>query len=201
MKAKRITIWQAKGGQGKTSLALAIAFEFGFYVVTNDTLSPIADILPEGEGYSLSPGEDFPPVPEDIRLIYDLGGKTEDRVITAAKNSDVVIMPLIYNNPIEMQVFLESVAEMADVNNKILLVVNACKPRAFAKTKAIIQEALKDIGDFPIVEIKETSAFRQMVEQGMSIKELCESSPLLQYHYGQVNRQVTNLMTEAFKAA
>ena len=199
--SKRITIWSPKGGQGKSSLAIAIALEHGFYVVTNDTLSPIADILPEGEGYSLAPDEAFPPVPAEIKLIYDLGGKSEARVITAAQDSDIVIMPVIYNSPLEMQVFLEGVAEMAQINKNILLVVNGCKPRAFDKTSAIIKEALSDIGNFPIVQIKETTAFRRMIEQNMSIKELCESSPLNEYHYKHVSRQMTSLMTAAFEAA
>ena len=43
----KLLIWNLKGGQGKTSLSLAIALEKGFYVLTNDVHSPIDEILPD----------------------------------------------------------------------------------------------------------------------------------------------------------
>lgn len=196
--SKRITIWSPKGGQGKTSLALAIALEYEFLVFTNDTHSPIADILPEGESYALAPDEEFPELTGDFNLIYDLGGKSEERVVTAIKDSQVVIMPVIFNSPLEMQVFLEGVEEVSKITKNIILVVNGCKPRAFKNTKEIIQTALEDIGTFPIFEIKDTSAFRNVVENGMSIKELCESNALHNYHFKLVYKQMRQLMTEVF---
>ena len=194
--AKRITIWSPKGGQGKTSLALAIALEFKWLVITNDTHSPIDDVLPEGEAMRLQPHESFPEVPRSEKMIYDLGGHSEARVIEAASDSDVVIMPVIYNSPFEMQVFLEGVAEMLEINPNILLVVNACEKGKFKTTAEIIQGYFPQL---PLVEIKKSRAFSRIIEEGKSLGEICANNGLDHYHFIGVKRQLNTLMTQAFK--
>lgn len=194
--AKRITIWTAKGGQGKTSLALAIALEFKFLVVTNDTHSPIDQVLPEGDAMRLSPGEAFPEVPRSEKLIYDLGGNSEARVIDAAKDSDIVIMPVIYNSPQEMQVFINSVAEMLEINPNILLVVNACKKGAFQKTFEIINGFYPQL---PVAEIRHSTVFSRCVEDCKSVTDICKANGLDSYHFTPVKRQLHALMRQAYQ--
>lgn len=194
--AKRITIWTPKGGQGKTSLSLAIAKDHDFLVVTNDTHSPIDEVLPEGKAYRLSPGEAFPEIPSSEKVIYDLGGNSEARVIAAAQDSDVVIMPVIYNSAFEMQVFLEGVAEMLNINPNILLVVNGCEKRSFEATKQIIEGYFPHL---PVVEIRKTTAFSRIISDGLSLSEMCARSGLDNYHFGTVKRQLAHLMQAAFK--
>ncbi len=192
----RITIWSPKGGQGKTSLALAIALEFKWLVVTNDTHSPIDEVLPEGEGVRLSPGEDFPEIEDGDRLIYDLGGNSEARVIQAAKLSDAVIMPVIYNSPFEMQVFLEGVTEMMDINPNIILVVNGCEKGKFKANCEIIENFFPQL---PIVEMRRSRAFARVIEDAKSIGDMCKQSGLDNYHFGTVKRQLHALMQQTFR--
>lgn len=192
---KHITIWTPKGGQGKTSLAIAIAMEFSFLVVTNDTHSPIDTILPEGEAMRLAPGEAFPEVPRNVKLIYDLGGNSEARVRTAGANSDVVLMPVIYGSPYEMQVFLEGVAEMMEINQNIILIVNGCHRGKFESTCEIIREFY----DLPIMEIKHSRAFARMIEEGKSIGDMCKANPLTNFHFGGVRKQLHALMRDVFE--
>ena len=194
----KITVWSPKGGQGKTSLSLAIAMEFGFLVVTNDTHSPIDEVMPEGHAMRLAPGEAFPEIEEGDKLIYDLGGNSEARVIEAAKQSDAVIMPVIYGSEFEMQVFLEGVAEMLAINPKILLVVNGSDKRKFGATCEIIAEHFPDL---PIVEMKKTSFFSRMIVEGKSISDICNSNPLLNFHFKSVKAQLAALVTAAFDVA
>lgn len=191
----RITIWSPKGGQGKTSLALAIAMEFKFLVVTNDTHSPIDSTLPEGTAMRLAPGEAFPDVPKSEKLIYDLGGNSEARVISAAKDSDIVLMPVIYGSPYEMQVFLEGVKEMLAINPNIILIVNSCPRGKFGDTCEIINQFY----DLPIIEIKQSRAFARMIIEGKSIGEMCSTSKLSNFHFGSVRKQLHGLMRDIFE--
>ena len=193
----RITIWSPKGGQGKTSLALAIALEFSWLVATNDTHSPIDEVLPEGEAVRLLPGEAFPEIEAGDKLIYDLGGNSEERVINAAKLSDAVIMPVIYNSPFEMQVFLEGVAEMMQINPSIILVVNGCEKGKFKSTREIITGFFPTL---PIVEMRKSRAFSRVIEDGKSIGDMCKDSGLDNYHFSPVKRQLHALMQLAFKS-
>jgi MinD superfamily P-loop ATPase len=49
----KLTIWNLKGGMGKTFIALILALLHKLCVVTNDTYSPIDKILPKGKTYNL----------------------------------------------------------------------------------------------------------------------------------------------------
>lgn len=65
----KIVIWNLKGGQGKTVLALSLAMLKGFYVVTNDVRSPIDEILLEGRAHRMGINESLPDVPDNVNLI------------------------------------------------------------------------------------------------------------------------------------
>ena len=186
----RIAIWTNKGGQGKTSLALALALEFDFPVMTNDFHSPIDSVLPEGDAYHLQPGEDFPAIPAGNKVILDMGGNAEARVVAAANNADVILMPVIYNSPQEMKVFLESVAEMKQHNPRIVLVVNGCKRGKFKSISEIINNYFPQ---FPILEVKESRAFARVVEEGKSIAQMMNENPLNRFHFKEVHRQLSFL--------
>lgn len=187
----RIAIWNPKGGQAKTSLAMAIALEYNYFVQTNDAHSPIDLVLPAGTSYRLPEGGDWFPVPENQRMIFDLGGKSEERVVTAAKASDVVIMPVINNNPLELSVFLEGVFEMLQINPNILIAVCATEKGAFKKTS---EQITKHFPSLPIVEIKKSRAFARVIEDRKSISQICKDSGSDAFHFSRVNTQLKNLM-------
>lgn len=188
----RIAIWTEKGGQGKTSLALAIALEYDFPVITNDLKSPIDKVLPDGDAYHLATNEDFPEVPVGNKIIFDLGGKAEDRVTTALYNSDIVIIPVIYNAPQEMTGLLESISEAQRHNNNIIIVVNGSKRGKFQTTAEIIRGHFPD---YPILEVKETRAFAWIVDLGLPLSKIIEGEPLGERYFREAYRQLAHLMT------
>ncbi|NVK30129.1 MAG: hypothetical protein HWE20_03935 [Gammaproteobacteria bacterium] len=187
----KIVVWNLKGGQGKTVLSLSIALLRGSYVVTNDTYSPIEKVLPEGHALQMDPDDDLPQVPDDIELIYDFGGYPDARVIEAVKQADAVLIPIIYESPLEMQVTINALEEVERYTDKIVVIANKCQGDDVEK----VREVLGQFYDYPVLEIKKSTAFSKAIEQKKSMRELMESSKLLEFHYKKPLAQLEELLS------
>lgn len=188
----KIVIWNLKGGQGKTVLSLAIAMLEGAYIVTNDRHSPIDEVIGEDRGLRLKADDPLPSVPEDIDLIYDFGGFPDVRTIEAAQNADYIVVPIIYESPLEMQVTLNALREIETYNKNIVVVLNKAKPDDFERTKSVLAE----FGfQYPIFEIKQSTVFSKSVESKKSLQELVDENPLWRIPYSKPLKQVKALIS------
>jgi|AntRauTorckE5430_2_1112549.scaffolds.fasta_scaffold01120_11 MinD superfamily P-loop ATPase len=187
----KIVVWNLKGGQGKTVLSIAIAMLENFYVVTNDVHSPIDDVIGEDRALRMGMRDPLPEVPEGINLIYDFGGYPDARIIDAAKQADVVIVPIIYESPLEMQVTLNALGEIEKYNDKIVIVLNKAKAGDFERAKAVFEQF--DI-HYPVFEVKQSTAFSRAIEHKKSLQQMVDESPLFSFHYSKPLEQVRNLI-------
>ena len=192
LKNMKIIVWNLKGGQGKTVLSLAIAMLEGAYVITNDRHSPIDEVIGEDRGLRLKADDPLPSVPAEIDLIYDFGGFPDVRTIEAAKNADYIVVPIIYESPLEMQVTLNALREIEAYNKNIVVVVNKAKPNDLERTESV----LKDFGfNYPIFEIKQSTVFSKAVENKKSLQELVDENPLWRIPYSKPLKQVKTLIS------
>ena len=175
----KITIFNLKGGQGKTTRSLSLALLYKFLVITNDEYSPIDKVLSKGHVKHLKQADPLPSVPDDVNLIYDFGGYPDSRLIEAVQSSNLVIIPIIYESPLDMQTTIKTIREIEQHNRNILIVVNKTQKTDFLKSKKVLDEFFS----YPILEIKKSTAFVKMVEKKKSIKELMKDSYLFSYHY------------------
>lgn len=187
----KIVVWNLKGGQGKTVLSIAIAMLEDFYVVTNDVHSPIDEVIGEDRALRMGMRDPLPEVPEGINLIYDFGGYPDARIIDAAKQADVVIVPIIYESPLEMQVTLNALGEIEKYNDKIVIVLNKAKAGDFERAKAVFEQF--DI-HYPVFEVKQSTAFSRAIEHKKSLQQMVDESPLFSFHYSKPLEQVRNLI-------
>lgn len=184
----KITVFNIKGGQGKTTISLALATLYGFYVITNDEFSPIDSMLDSEKAIHLAQDGGLPTWP-NRGLIYDFSGYPDELVINAVNTSRWVIIPVSYRSPLDMQTTLSTIEEIEQYNNNILLVANQTRPDSFESTYAILRSHY----DYPIFEIKDSMAFVRMVEEKQSIEQLIAKKFLYSHHFEKPLEQVEAL--------
>jgi len=189
---KRTVIWNLKGGQGKTVLSLAIAMLEGAFIVTNDVHSPVDEVLGSERALPLKMTESLPTVPSDVPLIYDFGGYPDARIIDAAKDAEFVVIPIVYESPLEMQVTINAIAEIEKYNTNIIVVINKAGKGDMERAKEVFVSM--DIS-YPMIEIKKSKAFSRAVEQKKSLEEMIAENPLLKYHYSKPLEQIQHLIS------
>ena len=182
----RIVVWNLKGGQGKTVLSLNIAMLEGMFVVTNDVHSPIDDVLGEDRTLRLSMRDPLPDVPANVPLIYDFGGYPDARIIEAAKTADHILIPLVYESPLEMQVTINAISEIERYNPKITIILNKSKPGDYERAR----DVLGQFNSYPILEVKQSTAFVRSIEQKKSLKQLIDENGLFSFHYSKPLEQL-----------
>ena len=186
----RIVVWNLKGGQGKTVLSLNIAMLEGAFVVTNDVHSPIDDVLGEDRALRLGMRDELPPVPANVPLIYDFGGYPDARIIEAAKTAEHILIPIIYESPLEMQVTINAISEIERYNPNITIILNKAKPGDYERAV----EVLGKFYDYPILEVKQSTAFVRSIEQKKSLQQLVDDSPLFSFHYSKPLEQLRTII-------
>ena len=187
----KIVVWNLKGGQGKTVLSVAIAMLKDFYVVTNDVHSPIDEVLGEDRALRMGMRDELPKVPAELDLIYDFGGYPDARIIQAAKQADFIIVPIIYESPLEMQVTINALSEIEKYTDRIIIVLNKAKPGDFERAQTVLAEF--DYG-YPIFEVKQSTAFSRAIEHKKSLQQMVDESPLFSFHYSKPLEQIRNLI-------
>lgn len=187
----RIVVWNLKGGQGKTVLSLAIAMLQGMYVVTNDVHSPIDEVLGEDRAIRIGIRDKLPGVPLEIDLIFDFGGYPDTRIIEASKAANCVVVPIIYESPLEMQVTINALAEIEKYTNRIIIVLNKAKQGDSERARLVFSE----FGyDYPILEVKQSTCFSRAIEHKISLQQMVDENPLLSFHYSKPLDQVRKLI-------
>ncbi|WP_300721333.1 hypothetical protein [uncultured Brachyspira sp.] len=191
-KTMKVVIFNIKGGQGKTSLAINLALTLDAGVVTNDIYSPLEKVLPDDQFIKVDLNSDFPDIPENNDLfIYDLGGWIDVRAIQLFKEADLIIIPMI-NNYINNQVTINTIDEIKEYNENILIIANRTKKKDYEEIKDIIQNMYGN--KFPILELKETTAFDKIFLKEKSIDRIMEEDKLLAFSYRGVQKQIKDII-------
>lgn len=192
----KVCVFNHKGGQGKSLIAIQIAIELNCAVITNDVFSPLEEALPqEGQIVKVSPDEDFPALPEGFDFVYDLGGHPDQRVLDVIKESDVVIVPMIYVSFADLAVGLNTLNEIKDLNSKILVVAN--KVHNDTELEDLTTEVRKHF-DYPILPLSPSKSLIKVYESGLSPRQLRDSKLLSRRlkHYQKTIDQLSVIFTK-----
>jgi cellulose biosynthesis protein BcsQ len=187
----KITIFNIKGGQGKTSIAGNLALTMNAGIITNDIYSPLEAILPSNQFIKVHPKDSFPIIPEDVPIIYDLGGWVDTRIVPVLKGSDLIIIPVI-NDFVNNQVTLNTLEEARKYNKNISIVVNRAEKGDFECISTLINNFYSQ--EHPILELKKTTAFSKIFEKQKSIQKIIEEDKVFAFAYRQVSEQFDHLI-------
>lgn len=183
-----VSVYNEKGGTGKTIIAVNLALLLKCRLATNErgpTL--VRAILKKGQLVELGDRQDFPKMNPGKHCIFDFAGKPDWRLPGALKRSDLVIIPT-RNDASTMQKTTECVQEVKQYTNKIIILANSISvPRRGEKVDQNFEDIKETIGphhpEIPILQMKYSPSIEDVYANCVSLQELHdEAGPLGRYH-------------------
>jgi len=188
-----ITVYNIKGGVGKTRIALNLGLTMGFAIITNETYIPtIQKILSDDRYLQLDDNQDINPILKNVAdkdVIFDFGGKIDKRLKNIFKESKWVVVPLTYDYD-EIASTIGIVQEIEDYTKKIVFVANRTEKGDYER----IKEAIKDHYDYTVFEIKKSRALPNITNEGKSIKDMTINDGLKRHSYKLIVNQFDELI-------
>ena len=161
-------VYTLKGGAGKTRIALTLAKITKSLIVTNDYSSSLGKYLGEKEFVRLRLGQDIPALKQNHRVVFDMGGYPDPRIMDIAKKVDVIIIPFFCEVDY-LQSAVDTMRELETVNKNIILVHNKAKKENIEKTKKLFREIYKR--NYPIFEISESAFVADILSRRKTVEE------------------------------
>lgn len=187
-----VCVFSGKGGVGKSTISLNFASTKLWQIITNDSRSMLRLSMDKKDLLLLKQDQNIPSLKKDAKIIYDLGGHFDERVIKAFEQSEYVIIPT-YKQISCLQLTIDSARTVEKYNKNIIFVANKISKTEDYET---IKQALSKYFDYPILQLKDSKAMDIIFDEKTSLKKLVSEGGLREYHYKKINDQ----FDEIFKA-
>ena len=184
-----IAIVGTKGVQWKSTLANAIAHEFGFGIITNDVDSSSDEYFPKGRVLKVHNDDLLPEIPRHIGAIFDgKAGIDEPVVRDAVSKADLVIIPCAYWVE-EVKRAKRAIREMEKLNDEIVIVANAMEKGQAEEIHRIFEGEFR----YPVFTIRRSRLVAELLFTAESLTEKRNRSPLIAHCMKDVIQQFEQL--------
>lgn len=188
----KILIWSLKGGVGKTSIALNLALSCKYKIITNERYSLLPNILNEEELLQLQINEKLPQFKKEDKIIFDMGGTIDKRIVDCLQLIDFILVPTTAND-IDIQGCISTLIELQEYvkEDKIIIIANnIVHPKDSKKIKNIVDQ----ISTHKHFEIKRSRGMVNIFSEKKSISDLIKDNGLNKRYYKIINEQFNNLI-------
>lgn len=187
----QIIIYNQKGGVGKSMLATQLALTFDTTIIELDPYGMLSDTLGDEIVYKVALNENVPQISEGD-VIYDFGGFDDLRLNQISQNCNLIIIP--FNPTINsLGTTLKSYKRAKEQNIPILFVVNAVlNEKDVEESIDFLRENTQDEIDYFV--IPHTRSLQTVENEGVSIIEYAQSSPLRKHTYKKIKFVMENLI-------
>jgi cellulose biosynthesis protein BcsQ len=178
-----ITIYNPKGGVGKTALAFALTKELDdCYYVTNDKIGSCITLdLLKNTGQYIDKKITTPIGTKTI--IFDAGGFVDSKIEQAIKSSKIIVIPITLDNAnkvILKKLFLD--IKSKNSNAKIIVIINKFDNQKFKKNDFLNE--ISGLGDFDeIFFLRETGLFEKIQVKNKSINQFVDADLMSKFIY------------------
>ncbi len=185
----KITVYNFKGGTGKTNIALNLALTMQHAIVSNDIYSPLEKVLDKKKFIKLAPDDNLPKFPKKYDIIFDLGGHIDPRAVAAMRQSDWVIVPTS-RDFIDIQVSVNCINELKGYTDKIIVIANRTKKGDYER----VRKAMRKFFPYSVFEIKQSKSLPNIFKEKKSVRDMVAEGGLKAYHYTAVMEQFDTLI-------
>ena len=184
-----ISVMNFKGGQGKTSIALNLAYSFDYGIVANETYSVLKNHL--DNNHLLITTDAIPNELDDV--IYDFGGGITKYMMPVLKRSHVILIPFVVEQA-NVEVTIEAINSVLPLNENIILVPNKIKESD--KDYQVLLDTLKEFGfdHLPISPIRSSMALQNIFTEHKTIEQMQSEGGLNGFNYRKVSEDFNNLI-------
>jgi len=185
----QISVMNFKGGQGKTSIALNLAYSLDYGIVANETYTVLKNHL--DDNHLLIAIDAIPDELDDV--IYDFGGGITKHMAAVLKRSNVILIPFIVEQA-NVEVTIEAINSVLPLNENIILVPNKIKTED--KDYQALLETLKEFGfeNLPICPLRSSTAMQNIFVEHKTIAQMQSEGGLYGFSYRKISDDFNNLL-------